>query len=97
MAVPQRGGSRGERSGGLIERIRRLRRFRPRAVDGGLAGRVESLERRLAHLEATLEGLQDAVHRESVRRDEQISELRQRTEPGEMARLLSHDARKRGL
>ncbi|MDP8943557.1 MAG: hypothetical protein M3N16_05500 [Actinomycetota bacterium] len=97
MASSQRGGPSAGRSGGLIERIRRLRRFRPREVDGGPAARVEGLERRLEHLEATLEGLQDAVHREAVRRNEQISELRQRTEPGEMARVLSDDARRRGI
>jgi uncharacterized coiled-coil protein SlyX len=59
--------------------------------------RVAAIERRLAHLESALEGLQDAVHRESVRRNDQTAELRHKTEPGEMARALSQDARERGL
>ena len=44
-----------------------------------------------------LEGLQDAVDRQSVMQAEQITELRRRTEPGEIARALSEDARKRGI
>lgn len=59
--------------------------------------RIETLEARVAHLEATLEGLQDAVHRRAVLEDESIGELRKRTEPDEMARELSRDARERGL
>jgi hypothetical protein len=55
------------------------------------------LERRVAHLERQLEGLQDAVHRESVRRNEEAAQLQRRTAPSEMARSLSEDARKRGL
>lgn len=55
------------------------------------------LETRLEHLEAQLEGLQDAVHRRAVLEDEQIDELRRRTAPEQLARDLSHDARRRGL
>jgi uncharacterized coiled-coil protein SlyX len=59
--------------------------------------RLESLEARVGHLEAALEGLQDAVHRRSLLDDEQMEELRRRTEPGQMARDISEDARRRGL
>jgi hypothetical protein len=79
----------------MVARIRRLRPFRPR--QDGLSGRIADLERRLAHLELTLEGLQDAVHREAQRHDAQTAELRHRTEPGAIARALSDDARRRGL
>ena len=49
------------------------------------------------HLEAELEGLQDAVYRQAVRENENIVELRRRTEPSQLARDLSQDARRRGL
>jgi hypothetical protein len=58
---------------------------------------VETLEKRMQHLEAELEGLQDAVYRRAVLEDEQIDELRTRTAPEQLARDLSRDARKRGL
>jgi cell division protein FtsB len=59
--------------------------------------RVDDLARRVDQLEAQLEGLQDAVHRDSVRRDEEQARLERKTEPGEVARSLSRDARSRGL
>ena len=59
--------------------------------------RVEQLERRVDRLEAQLEGLQDAVHRDAVRRDDQHAVLERKTEPDEMARSLTRDARRRGL
>jgi hypothetical protein len=55
------------------------------------------LERRVSHLEELLEGLQDALHRDSMRRDEDTARLQRRTAPQEMARALSEDARRRGL
>jgi hypothetical protein len=61
---------------------------------------AEALERvhaRLDRLEAMLEGLQDAVYRESQRQDEEIDDLKGRTEASHMARALSDDARRRGL
>jgi hypothetical protein len=58
---------------------------------------LETLEARIEHLETVLEGLQDAVHRRAVLEDESIGELRRRTEPDQMARDLSRDARRRGL
>lgn len=58
---------------------------------------VAELRDRLAHLEQVVEGLQDAIHRHSMRLDQEMHELRERTRPGQMARALSDDARKRGL
>jgi predicted kinase len=59
--------------------------------------RDDGLEARVAHLEAELEGLQDAVHRRAVVEDELIDDLRRRTAPEQLARDLSEDARRRGL
>jgi hypothetical protein len=58
---------------------------------------VETLAARVEHLEAELEGLQDAVYRQAVREQENIGELRRRTEPEQLARDLGQDARRRGL
>ncbi len=55
------------------------------------------LERRVAHLEALVEGLQDAVHRDALRHDKRITEVERRTQPEELAKALSADARRRGL
>ena len=59
--------------------------------------RIEVLEKRIDQLEAELEGLQDAIHRESIREGGRIGALEKRTEPSEMSRALNRDARKRGL
>jgi hypothetical protein len=59
--------------------------------------RVTVLEARLEHLECALDGLQDAVDRRSVLEGRQIAELGRRTEPHEMARVLSLDARRHGV
>jgi uncharacterized coiled-coil protein SlyX len=80
-----------DRIGGIFSR-RRTTRAAPPAIE-----RVESLEKRVAHLETMIEGLQDAVHREITRMNSQIDQLRKRTEPGELSRALSEDARHRGL
>jgi uncharacterized coiled-coil protein SlyX len=67
------------------------------ALDAELERRLSALDTRLDHLEAALEGLQDALYRESVRGDETRAELHERTEPDHIARELSADARRRGL
>ena len=65
---------------------------------GGLDdARVEQLEQRLTHVEALVEGLQDAVHRDSIRHEERMTRLERRTEPDAIAKALSDDARRRGL
>lgn len=61
------------------------------------AEQIELLEQRIAHLEAVVEGLQDSVHREAVRRSNQIEALETKTKPGEIARALTRDARERGI
>jgi hypothetical protein len=65
--------------------------------DAGWEHRLETLEARMEHLERQLEGLQDALYRRAMLEDENIGELRRRTEPERMARDLSRDARERGL
>jgi hypothetical protein len=44
-----------------------------------------------------IEGLQDAVDRDSRRTHEELDALRRRTEPSEISRALSRDQRERGL
>jgi hypothetical protein len=86
---------------------RRLRKRIGEVLDAA-AGRVKpptepretsrpGLEERVAHLEALVEGLQDAVHREAQRHDRRIADIERKTEPEELARALSADARRRGL
>jgi hypothetical protein len=58
---------------------------------------MEILEARIERLEAAVEGLQDAIHRETVVHDERLDELGRRTEPHQIARALSQDARERGV
>ena len=91
------------RRGGVLDRVVQLGRRR-RADDASAQApvdaeerRVAALEKRVGELEALLEGLQDAVHRESVRQDGRIAELERRSEPGEISRALSRDARERGI
>jgi predicted nucleic acid-binding Zn-ribbon protein len=59
--------------------------------------RLKRLEERVQHLEALVEGLQDAVHRDSIRHEERMSELERRTQPEALAKALSDDTRRRGL
>jgi uncharacterized coiled-coil protein SlyX len=65
--------------------------------DEGWEQRVEALETRIGHLEAALEGLQDAVYRQAQLGEEKHEELRRRMEPGQLAIDLAEDARRRGL
>jgi hypothetical protein len=71
--------------------------WRRRRRRSGDHASVAGLHRRVDRLEAQLEALQDAMHRDAVRRDEQQALLERRTEPAEIARALSDDARTRGL
>jgi vacuolar-type H+-ATPase subunit I/STV1 len=91
----------------LLERVVQLRRGKAAEaetpVDEGVKAeaayteQIKALEARIAHLEAIVEGLQDAVHREAVRRGKQIEGLEAKTEPDEITRALSRDARERGI
>ena len=65
--------------------------------DVGWERRLERAEARIEHLETALEGLQDALYRHEVLDEESIGDLRRRTDPQQMARNLSDDARRRGL
>jgi hypothetical protein len=78
----------------LRERIRKLAQGRRGARQ---PEDLRRLEERVAHLEALVEGLQDAVHRDSVRHDERMTELERKTQPETVAKALSEDARRRGL
>jgi len=87
----------------ILGRIAQLSRGRraadaiPQAADARYERRIEVLEGRVDQLETLLEGLQDAVHRESVREGGRIDALEKRTEPSEISRALSRDVRERGL
>jgi hypothetical protein len=84
----------------MTERLSRFwgrRRPSRRSPEPDSGHRVERLEARVVHLEAELEGLQDAVHRRALAEDEQFDDLRRRTSPDRLARDLSEDARRRGL
>ncbi|MBS1869353.1 MAG: hypothetical protein JSS99_06785 [Actinobacteria bacterium] len=72
----------------------RVRAWRPSA--GAPQGERDLIER-VQHLESIVEGLQDAVYRQAQKHDRDIAELRNRTDPAEIARALSEDARRRGL
>lgn len=79
-----------------LRRIRRAREEKARGASGP-ANPVRTLEERVTHLESMIEGLQDAVDRDSRRTHEELDALRRRTEPSEISRALSRDQRERGL
>jgi hypothetical protein len=88
---------------GLIARVTQMRRAAPadEAQTGGAdhpdAAVLETLQRRIAELEALVQGLQDSVHRESLRQRKRLDDLEARTEPSALAVALSADARERGI
>jgi hypothetical protein len=102
MARPgDRTGAGGRRTR-LLDRVAQLGRGRRAAERAGpepadAQERIQTLEARIDQLEALVEGLQDAVHRESIRQDGRIRALEKRSEPAEISRALSRDARKRGI
>jgi hypothetical protein len=79
----------------MTRRLRQVvRAWRPSAR----ATRHErDLTERVERLEAVIEGLQDAIYRQAQQHDRDVGELRRRTDPAEIARALSEDARRRGL
>jgi hypothetical protein len=85
------------RVGGLLRPVVKPRRPAAPEVGARAEAGVEELRERVDRLETVVEGLQDALYRQSVREDTRINEMRRRTEPDEMARALSEDARRRGL
>ena len=96
---------RARRLRGIFERLAQLR---PRRKSRGVASdsgrpyptvtqRLEVVETRIEHLEAMIEGLQDAVHRESIRQRKEIDQLQKKAEPAEIRRALGQDAREHGI
>ena len=88
----------------LIARIRKVRRVSKRADQaakrpavGPEQDQLRALEARIEHLEALVQGLQDSVHRESLRHAKRITELEARIRPAALGKALSDDARERGL
>jgi hypothetical protein len=88
----------------LIARITQMRRAgaadEVRAETERVApqsGALAALEARVAHMEKLVAGLQDSVHRESMRHSRQLAELESQIEPAAMATALRADARERGL
>jgi hypothetical protein len=87
----------------LIARIRQIRRRpaeadqRPTGYEIGGSDELRALEARITHLERLVEGLQDSVHRESLRVTKRIGELDAQVQPAAFGRALSEDARERGL
>ena len=67
------------------------------AAQGDWENRVVKLEARIEHLEAALEGLQDAVYRQAQLGEEKLEELRRRMDPEHLTIELAQDARRRGL
>jgi hypothetical protein len=85
----------------LLDRVAQLgRRDRsPQATpptEGPYERQIQRLEARVEGLEELIEGLQDALYRETVRLQERIEALERKSEPVEIARALSAEARKRG-
>lgn len=68
-----------------------------RSAPGAPAAELRAAVERLDALEAMVEALQDSVDRLARRHDDRLDELARQVEPGELARALSEDARKRGL
>jgi len=78
-------------------RLRRRRPLQAKKATDRVDPQIAEIQARLAHLESELEGLQDALYRESVRQDKQIHSLIENTQPSAVARALSDDARRRGV
>jgi hypothetical protein len=86
-----------ERANRLLRRRSSAATIEPASRDALSEQRLKACEARIDHLEAALEGLQDALYRHEVREKDSIDELQRRTDPEQMARDLSQDARRRGL
>jgi hypothetical protein len=79
----------------MTRRLRHLARaWRP---SGRPSQHERDLATRVARLESVIEGIQDAIYRQAQQHDRDIGDLRKRTDPAEIARALSADARRRGL
>jgi hypothetical protein len=91
-------GRRRRRVAGVMAALRhRDERSEGTTADAPVETELETLKRRVDHLEAALEGLQDSVYRESSRHDAELQELHKQLVPGAMSQAIEEDARKRGL
>jgi predicted component of type VI protein secretion system len=80
----------------VLDRVRsRLREVA--APSPSPAPGADGLRERIERLETMVEGLQDALYRQATSHDERFQRIERKTEPEEMARALSDDARRRGL
>ena len=68
--------------------LRGLRAHQSAARSDARRDKVDDLADRVEHLEAALEGLQDAVYRQDVVHDRQIADLRKRGATGPSAQSL---------
>ena len=96
MSAPERPGP--------IAGIQQVRRAFPAAATGSAgagsqddAPAGQTLEARIRHLEQLVEGLQDAMYRESQRQQKRIEELEARLGPDAVSARLVRDARGRDL
>lgn len=80
---------------GRLDRV--LGRHAGESTDAPDDDAMRAIVARLDALEAMVEGLQDSVDRQARRQDDRMDALERRLDPGELARVLSDDARKRGL
>jgi hypothetical protein len=87
----------------LLARIKNLRQALPtpdvvnrlRQTPAGepAPASLEDLQKRVAHLEQLVQGLQDSVYRETQRQDRHLAELEARLDPGALATALGQEAR----
>jgi hypothetical protein len=90
-------GRRRRRVAGVIAALRLRDERSEGTAEAPAETELEALKRRVDHLEAALEGLQDSVYRESSRHDAELQELHKQLEPGAISQAIEADARKRGL
>ena len=86
----------------LLERVVQQRRAsaaetQPEDEQADHDKRIRALEERIDALESLLEGLQDSVHREAIRRTHELEEINRKIQPAETARTLGKHAREHGL
>lgn len=89
----------------LVARIKTIRqslptpdvvtRLRPTPAADPAPATLEDLQKRVAHLEQLVQGLQDSVYRETQRQDARMAELETRLDPGALAAALSQEAHDR--
>jgi hypothetical protein len=91
----------------LVARIKTIRqslptpdvvtRLRQTPAGDSAPATLEDLQKRVAHLEQLVQGLQDSVYRETQRQDTRMAELEARLDPGALATALSQEAHDRRL